>query len=64
MALIECGVSRSQRASYAFRVRRNSADPNAENTAAAEMAGMVQLGLALLGARTGDRDAVTTHLSE
>ncbi|HSL09036.1 MAG TPA: helix-turn-helix transcriptional regulator [Pseudonocardiaceae bacterium] len=42
----------------------SSADPHAENTAAAEMAGMVQLGSALLGARTGDRDAVTAHLSE
>jgi transcriptional regulator with XRE-family HTH domain len=42
----------------------SSADPNAAETAPAEMAGMVQLGSALLSARTGDRDAVSAHLSE
>lgn len=39
-------------------------DPNAEDTRAAEMAGMVHLGTAMLGARSGDRDTVTTHLAE
>ncbi|MDQ3761962.1 MAG: helix-turn-helix transcriptional regulator [Actinomycetota bacterium] len=56
--------ARRQASTTLAKAAEASADPDAEDTAAAEMAGMVQLGSALLGARTGDRDAVTTHLSE
>jgi transcriptional regulator with XRE-family HTH domain len=39
-------------------------DPDREDPAAAQMVGMVHLGSALLGARSGDRDMVETHLAE
>jgi hypothetical protein len=62
---LKVGARRQAAATFAKAVDAgNRADPDAGDTAAAEMAGMVQLGSALLGARTGDRDAVTTHLSE
>ena len=62
---LKVGARRQAAATFAKAVEASSsADPDAEDTAAAEMAGMVQLGSALLGARTGDRDTVTTHLSE
>jgi hypothetical protein len=62
---LKVGARRQAAATFTKAVNAStSADPGSGNTAAAEMAGMVQLGSALLGARTGDRDAVTTHLSE
>jgi transcriptional regulator with XRE-family HTH domain len=62
---LKVGARRKAAATFAKAVEASSsADPDAEDTAAAEMAGMVQLGAALLAARTGDRDGVTTHLSE
>jgi hypothetical protein len=62
---LKVGARRQAAATFAKAVDASTgADPDAGNTAAAEMAGMVQLGAALLGARTGDRDAVTTHLAE
>lgn len=62
---LKVGARRQATVTFAKAVEAsNSADPDAEDTATAEMAGMVQLGSALLGARTGDRDAVTMHLSE
>jgi hypothetical protein len=62
---LKVGARRNAAATFAKAVEQSSnADPDAPDTAAAEMAGMVQLGSALLSARTGDRDAVTAHLSE
>ncbi|MBV9730037.1 MAG: helix-turn-helix transcriptional regulator [Pseudonocardiales bacterium] len=62
---LRVGARRKAAATFAKAVEEcNHVDPNAPDTAAAEMAGMVQLGSALLGARRGDRDAVTAHLDE
>jgi hypothetical protein len=48
----------------AVKTTSKDADPDAEDTGAAEMVGMVHLGTALLGARCGDRDMAMTHLTE
>lgn len=62
---LRVGARRKAATTLAKAVQAGSGvDPDAENTAAAEMAGMVQLGSALLNARTGDRSAVNAHLSE
>jgi transcriptional regulator with XRE-family HTH domain len=62
---LKVGARRKAAATFLKTVEEcSNADPNAPDTAAAEMAGMVHLGSALLGARGGDPDAVTAHLAE
>jgi len=63
-AWLKVGARRQAAATLAGAGETTGLDPGAEDTAGAEMAGMVHLGSALLGARAADRDAAAGHLSE
>jgi hypothetical protein len=61
---LKVGARRQAAATLSAGVDSGPVNPDAADTAHAEMVGMVHLASALLGARTGDRDAATAHLSE